>query len=198
MIRKKMNIPKKNDESVVERVSAADKPSLEGIWHASRRPDWVLKFCVIGGPIYIAVTTLAHYWQDYARWSDNRLYYPAPDLAMDFLAQALGAVIVFVFAYFLFQSHNMIKLKFDDGGLAFQMKSGIVINVSWHIVKRIRFVPIGKGTAVSIIGQMMVYEGYFSKEVNEALVRKFRQMREKPSSPPTLEELVDSRLQAHG
>lgn len=197
-MRKKLNICEKNAESVVERVSAADRPSLEGVWHASRRPDWVLKFCVIGGPIYIAVTTLANYWREYSRWNDNKLYYPAPDLAMLFLAHALGGIIVFVFTYFLYQSHNIIKLRFDDGGLAFQMKSGIVINASWNMVKRIRCRSMNNWAAVLLKGHIFAFTGYFSNEVNEALERKFRQMREKPSSPPTLEELVDSRLQAHG
>lgn len=187
-----------NDGSVAEQAPKAGHCSLEGVWHATKRPDWVLKMCVIGAPIYIAVTTLADYWMEYSRWNDNKLYYPAPDLAMLFLANALAGLIVFVFAYFLFQSRNIIKLRFDDGGLAFQMKSGIVINASWNIVKRIRCRSMNSWAAVLLKGHIYAFTGYFSREVNEALERKFRQMREKPSSPPTLEELVDSRLRAHG
>ena len=111
------------------------------------------------------------------------------------------SVVVFILPFTLWLDRNKVPamLKFDDSGIAMQLKNGLIVEAGWNLVKSVKFHRWAKLTNIRLKGIVYPYTSQFPPEVTGALMAKLAGGRQSLSQPtaPTLEDQVDSRLDAN-
>jgi len=185
----------------VEKTPPGRNDSLEGVWHQAVNTSWAWKFGL-------------YFWFFYnLAWIASRLvmveYFsyhgirgPVEVLEMGLVLAILTLLFILPFARWLDRNKVVAMLRFDDAGIALQLKSGLVLEAGWNIVRSVKFFRWGKLTALSLKGTIVPFRGNLPPKVSAALVAKAGRMRQGPSEPTgpteiTLEDEVDRRLSAN-
>ncbi len=182
----------------MEKTSSGRKTSFEGVWHRAVKTNWAWiylsqywLFCVLGFLSGVSVKSLFSPFR-----SMDALVF---SLEVGVGIFVLGPIISLPMTYWQDRNKVPVMLKFDDAGIAMKLKSGLVVEAGWSLVKNVRYSRWGKLTVIRMRGMFYPFTGNFPDDVKDALVARKERMRRGPSEPtapvePTLEDKVDKRL----
>jgi len=172
--------------------------SLEGVWHQAVKTNWIWINTLVFTLTYNLMWDIGQTWK-LQYYSSHGIIYENGYLFFMAVGMALASTAFVVpLAYWTSKNKIPLMLKFDDAGIAMQLKNGLVVEAGWNLVKYVKNPRWTKLTSIKIRGMVYPFSSQFPPEVHAALVAKLARIRKRHPEPsaPTLEDIVDRSLAA--
>lgn len=153
---------------------------------------WAILFWVFYNMLYTGFRLLMVQYFSYHGYTVTEV------IGLGLAMLVLTLLVILPLAYWTDQNKIVAMLRFDNAGIALQLKSGLVLEAGWNLVRRVRYDRLGKLSIIRLRGTITPFTGQLTKEVHAGLAAKLAGMPRSPVCPaaPTLEDEVDRRLAA--
>jgi hypothetical protein len=181
----------------VETAFSPRSTSLEGVWHQAVKTNWAWKWAFLFWAFYNMLYTGSRLLM--VQYSSYHGYTVAEVIGLGLLMLVLTLLVILPLAYWTDQNKIVAMLRFDNAGIALQLKSGLVLEAGWNLVRRVKYDRWGKLSIIRLKGTSTPFTGQLPTEVHAGLAARLAGMRRGPPEPagPTLEDEIDRRLAAN-
>lgn len=171
--------------------------SLEGVWHQAVKTNWAWKWAIMFWVFYNVLYTGFRLLM--VQYSSYRGFTITEVIGLGLAMLVLTLLVILPMAYWTDQNKIVAMLRFDNAGIALQLKSGLVLEAGWNLVRSVRYDRWGKLSIIRLRGTTTPFTGQLTPEVHAGLAAKLAGMRRGPPEPagPTLEDEIDRRLAAN-
>jgi hypothetical protein len=182
----------------VETANSRSNTLLQGVWHQAVKTNWAWKFGLLLFLIFNIIWNIAEPLRIQYYASRNIIY--ESDYPMSIAAVAVVTLLL-ALAGICWADRNKVPvmLRYEDTGITFQLKTGVVVEAGWNAVRRVQLDRWTGVTSIFLRATIWPYTGQFPPDVGRALAAEARRRRRGlpvPAEPEaqTLEEKVDGRL----
>jgi hypothetical protein len=178
----------------VEKASSPGESPLEGIWHQAVKTNWAWKWAILFWALYNMLYTGFRLLM--VQYSSYRDFTITEVVGLGLLMLFLTLLLLAPLAYWTDQNKIVAMLRFDNAGIALQLKSGLVLESGWNLVRSVKYSRWGKLTIIRLKGAISPFTGQLPSEVHAGLAARIARTARCPVLPaePGLEDEVDRRL----